>query len=139
MGLFIHILVQQLNFPTPAITESVLANTLVHEWFFNANPMVCRKAAADLGDRNYANGIRTLKVGERFVKERHRVLCGYVKPLEDPWGFPGLARKKAERALTEILQRPEYRTPEQQNRIHGQTTEPTHDGPHEEDNPNLGI
>ena len=101
--------------------------------------MVCRKAGTDLGDRSYADGIRTLKVGERFVKDRHRVYREYVQPLEDPWGFPGLAKRKAERAIVEIQKRPEYRTPELQVRTPSTTIGPTHNEPREDDNPNLGI
>lgn len=113
MGLALHVLVQSLNFPSAEITEGMLTNCLVHEWFFAANEAVIRKATADLGSKDYEADLRSLKPGERMVKDRnHGVYREYVPLLDDPWGFPGLGKKKAERALEEIKRtRPEYRTP----------------------------
>ena len=111
MGLALHTLVQSLNFPSTEITDGMLTNCLRHEWFFAANEAIVRKAASDLGSKEYEAGIRSLKPGQRYVKDRDRVFREYVPLLEDPWGFPGLARKKAQRALEEIKKRPEYRTP----------------------------
>lgn len=139
MGLFFHILIQQLNFPNAAITEAVLANTLVHEWYFNANPAVRRKASVDLGSRDYMNVIGSLKVGERMVKDRDRVYRDYVEPLVDPWGFEGLAKRKAERALVEIQKRPEYRTPTTRGRATNEAKAPNGNVIPEEENPQLGI
>lgn len=137
MGLFFHILVQQLNFPNAAITEAVLANTLIHEWYFNANPAVRRKASVDLGNRDYMNIIGTLKVGERMIKDRDRVYREYVEPLVDPYGFEGLAKLKSERALVEIQKRPEYRTPTTRGRSAAEA--PNSNVIPEKENPQLGI
>jgi hypothetical protein len=139
MGLSQHILVQQLNFPNASITECVLTNTLIHEWFYNTSPGVCRTAAADLGDREFAKTVRTLEVGERLVKDRRDVYREYVEPLADPWGFPGLAKKKAERALAEIRQRPEYWTPRNRNGGPNSSTGQESDETPEDDNPQIGI
>lgn len=146
MGLAVHTLVQSLNFPSTEITEGMLTNCLRHEWFFAANEAVIRKAVADLGSRETESELRNLQPGERFVKDRSRVFREYVPLLEDLWGFPGLGRKKAERALAEIkAMRPEYRTPQLP------TSSATEDAvsesedvdaplpPAESDNPNLGI
>lgn len=139
-GLFLHVLTQQLNFPTPAITETVLANTLVHEWFYNTSPAVCRAAAADLGDREIAQIIRTHEVGECSIKKRERVVWRkYVVPLENPWGWPALLARKGERALAEIQQRREYHTPEQLLPGEDNQRKPKHDQPTEDDNPQLAI
>ncbi len=138
MGLHIHILVQQLNFPTAAITDAVLANTLAHEWFFNANAAVRRQAAIDLGDREYADVIGRFKVGERAVKYKNIVYSEYVTPLDDPWGFEGLAERKAKRALLDIQARPEYRTPEPRTSQFNNDDEDDN-GPSEDNNPQVGI
>jgi len=139
-GLSQHVLTQQLNFPTPAITEGVLANTLVHEWFGNNSPTVRRVAAADLGDRQFAELIRTHRVGECSIKDRHTVVARhYVVPLENPWGWPELLQRKGERALHEIQQRPEYHTPSW-SPAGDQLERGTHDdSPPPDDNPLLGI
>jgi len=144
MGLAIHTLVQSLNFPSTEITEGMLTNCLRHEWFFAANEAVVRKAAADLGGKDYEEGLRSLKPGERYVKERNRVFREYVPMLDDPWGFPGLTKKKAQVALLQIEQRPEYRTPRvQAGRFvddAGRDQTVTDLPPiAEEDNPNVGI
>lgn len=146
MGLSLHTLVQSLNFPSTDITEGMLTNCLRHEWFFAANEAVVRKAAADLGSKDYEAGIRSLKPGERYVKDRDRVFREYVPLLRDPWGFPGLAKKKAQHALEEIKTRPEYRSPQL---ISGMSfPNPKSERPlrsnelpprSEEENPNLGI
>lgn len=148
MGLAIHTLVQSLNFPSQEITEGILTNSLRHEWYFAANEAVLRKAAADLGNKDYEADLRQLKPGERFVKDRASVYREYIPLLDDRWGFPGLAKKKAERALAEVLQRPEYRTPQ------ASATRVTNDSvpemgssprvdpefpPQEPENPNVGI
>jgi hypothetical protein len=139
-GLAQHVLTQQLNFPNPAITEGVLSNTLVHEWFGNNSPAVRRVAAADLGDREFADLIRTHRVGECSIKDRHTVVARhYVVPLENPWGWPELLKRKGERALREIQLRPEYHTPSwsppgddrEQGTSDGQTSP--------DDNPLVGI
>lgn len=112
MGLAIHVLVQNMNFPTSDITESLLTNCLRHEWFFAGSAAVIRQAIADLGSKDYEERLRSLRPGERLVKDRDEgIFWEYVPLLEDLWGLPGLAKKKADRALREILQRPEYRTP----------------------------
>jgi hypothetical protein len=146
MGLAIHILVQSLNFPSAEITEGLLTNCIRHEWFFAANQAVIRKAAGDLGGTQYEGELRSLKVGERFVKDRDRVSREYVPLLEDPWGFGGLARKKAQRALEEIKRRPEYRTPWVASGRFVEDTATAHQTPvdrpsppTEGDNPNVGI
>ena len=58
------------------------------------------QAAADLGSKDFEDQIRSLKPGERMVKERNRVFREYVPLLDNPWGFPSLLKKKAERAAT---------------------------------------
>jgi hypothetical protein len=145
MGLALHVLVQSLNFPSTDITEGMLNNCLRHEWFFAANEAVIRKAAADLGSKDFEPDLRNLQPGERFVKDRSRVFREYVPMLEDRWGFPGLAKKKAERALEEIKRRPEYRTPlieavpaaeDSASRREPPASDPE---PPENDNPNMGI
>lgn len=146
MNLHIHILVQTLDFPSSEITDAILTNCR-HEWFFNANEAVIRRAAADLGGRDYEPILRSLTAGERLVKDRNRVFREYVPMLEEPWGFPQLAKRKTERALAEIRRRPEYRTPAPSD---GQLTEEAGGTrpeppllppapPPEAPNPNLGI
>jgi hypothetical protein len=134
----LHVMVQNLNFPSVMLTEDLLTNCLRHEWFFTANATVAHKAAIDLGERDYEQQLRQLKPGERFVKERDRVYREYVPLLEDLWGFPGLGRKKAERALIEIQQRPEFRTPTMPAPTESVSQQPTRRRTAEE-NPNLGI
>jgi hypothetical protein len=79
---------------------------------------------------------KSLKVGERFVKQDHQVWKEYVELLEDPWGFPELTHKKALQALEEIRRRPEYQTPTTAvaHRRERQSRPPA-----DPDNPNLGI
>jgi hypothetical protein len=108
MGLDIHVLVQSLNFPNCHITDGVLTNCIRHEWMYAANAAMARKAADDLGNSDYEGRIRTLRVGQRFIKERDRVWFEEVPSLPNPWGFPQLAAKKTQRAIEEIRQRPEY-------------------------------
>jgi hypothetical protein len=108
MGLDIHVLVQSLNFPNSHITDGILTNCTRHEWMHAANAAVARKAADDLGSSDYEERIRTLRVGQRFVKERDRVWFETVPPLPNPWVFPQLAAKKIQRAIDEIRERPEY-------------------------------
>jgi hypothetical protein len=137
MGLSIHILVQSLDFPSASITTNVLTNCLRHEWFYTPNVAVARKAATDLGDPSYEEQIRSLRVGERIVKDHQNVYREYVEPVDDPWSFPGLARKKAERALEEIQQGPDYRSPELTLPKPAKSSfRPDHQEPN---NPNLGI
>ncbi|WP_145218225.1 type IV secretory system conjugative DNA transfer family protein [Gimesia alba] len=111
MGLDIHILVQSLNFPNSYITDGVLSNCVRHDWFYQANASVCNAAAADLGSPDYRDRIRTLGIGERFVKCRDKVYRERVHMLNDPWGVSGIAKSKARNALKEIYQRPEYWSP----------------------------
>ena len=135
------------QFPTADITDGILTNCLRHEWFFAANDAVVRKAAADLGGKEYINLLRALKPGERLVKDRDAgVFQEYVPLLEDPWGFPGLAEKKATLALEEIKKRPEYRLPQMSGSGFGDVSRPAADDlntsshlPPTDDNPNLGI
>jgi len=121
MGLDIHILVQSMNFPNSSVTDAVLTNCARHEWYYAANAAVARAAAADLGghDENSQTEvqakIRGLGVGQRYVKHHQNIFSETVKPLEDVWCFPGLADKKAHKALQQIRQRPEYRATEKQN------------------------
>jgi len=111
MGLDIHILVQSLNFPNAHITDGVLSNCVRHDWFYQANASVCTAAAADLGSPEYRDKIRTLGIGQRFVKCRDKVYREQVEMLADPWGVSGIAKVKARKALKEIYQRPEYWSP----------------------------
>lgn len=142
LNLHIHILVQSLDFPTADITDAVLTNALRHEWYFNAHEAAVRRAAADLGHKDYEGQIRNLKPGERLVKDRARVFREYVPLLPDPWGFPGLARKKAEQALREIRRRPEYVAPDEAPGAAAEPPRPARE-PYridpDERNPNLGI
>jgi hypothetical protein len=78
------------------------------------------------------------------VKERDRVFHEYVPLLEDPWGYEGLARKKAQRALEQVKRRPEYVTPYQTlgraGHVHTATEQPASSPlDHEPRNPHLGI
>ena len=108
MGLDIHILVQTLSFPNSQITDGVLTNCTRHEWMYAANAAVARKAADDLGDPDYADAIRRLQVGERYVKDRDQVCFETIPELPIPWILPQLAARKTLRALEEIRKRPEY-------------------------------
>jgi hypothetical protein len=113
MGLDITVLVQLLDFPNSDITKGVLANCLRHEWFYNSSADVLRAAAADLGKSEHsdrADEIRHFIVGQRYVKERHRVWRDRAKLLPDPWGLPGLSEQKTQQALTEIYQSEDYVT-----------------------------
>ena len=119
MGLDIHILVQLLDFPTADICNAVLSNSVRHEWYYNANPNVIRKAIDDLGlragDSFQGDELRSLKVGERWVKYRgktkERVWREQGQLLQNPWVLPRLATKKGFKALAEIRRRPEFQTP----------------------------
>jgi hypothetical protein len=139
MGLAIHVLVQSLNFPSSDITEALLTNCLRHEWYYAANEAVIRKAAADLGSKDYEAVLRTFSAGQRCVKDRNRVFYEYVPLLDDPWGFPGLSRKKASLALAEIKRRPEYRTPRLLTEAFADDAAAEEERPPERPNPNLGI
>lgn len=108
MGLDVHVLVQSLNFPSPYVTDGVLTNCTRHEWFYAANPAVARKAADDLGDPELAATIRSLKVGQRYIKERDRVFLDRVPSLPNLWIWPELAARKMQQAIAAIRQRPEY-------------------------------
>ncbi len=112
MGLDIDILVQSPNFGSPFILDAVLTNCIRHEWFYAANSAVASTGAADLGDPSYKSRLMQLQVGERFVKQHNKVYFERVQPLEDPWCFPGLAARKAGKALREIRARPEYQNGE---------------------------
>ena len=121
MGLDIHVLVQLLDFPSADICNGVLSNSIRHEWFYNANPNVIRKAVDDLGfsfESDKGSLIRSLKVGERWVKhrgrQRERVWREQVEMMANPWVFPRLAYKKAKKLLHQIRQRPEYQSPIEQ-------------------------
>ncbi len=97
-GLDFRVLVQNLNFPTTAITSDVLTNCVRHEWFFVASSDLQRKAVSDLGDQELRSGMISLKTGERFVKDRTRVYREYVTPLPDLWTYSGLGRARQGRA-----------------------------------------
>jgi hypothetical protein len=112
MGLDIHILVQSLTFPNSQITDGVLTNCTRHEWLYAANAAVARKAADDLGNSDLEETIRTLQVGERYIKERDQVWFDTVPKLPNPWILPQLAARKTERAIKEIRERPEYGVPQ---------------------------
>ena len=102
------IMVQTLDFPTSAITESVLNNTATHVWFCISSSKLAQQGAADLGDSNMKSSLRSLGVGECYVKTPGKCRRMKVKMSEDPWVFPGLSKKKAAAALKVIRQRPEY-------------------------------
>lgn len=111
-GLDLIVMVQMLDFPSTEITRGVLSNCLRHEWFFNANPDVIKKAAEDLGgtrDDDYMGQLRKLQVGERFIKERDRVWRDRAVLLPDPFGLPGLTEKKIEQAIVRMHESPDYR------------------------------
>lgn len=108
MGLDIYTIAQSLSFPTPQITEDVLSNSVIHEWYFTASSAVARRAADDLRDSQLANEISQLKTGERYVKDRNVVYRDKVPFIESPWVFPELTELKARRALDEIRKRPEF-------------------------------
>lgn len=126
-GLDCHVLVQLLDFPSARITEGVLSNAVRHEWYYNANPAVIRRAIEDLGLRapkdasgkltdDASSYIRSLEVGERWVKyrgkTRENIYRERVPKLRNPWVFPRLAKKKAFQALARIRKRTEYQRPE---------------------------
>ena len=109
-GLDCQILVQQ-PIQSKGISEQVFSNCVRHEWFYNSNVNVCRQAAADLGNPNAAEEIRSFCAGERYVRAGRQVFREYVPLLPDPWTIPGLADKKARIALAEIRRRPEFQSP----------------------------
>ncbi|MCA9051381.1 MAG: hypothetical protein KDA89_21735 [Planctomycetaceae bacterium] len=111
MGLDVHVLVQSPNFPSSFITDAVLTNCLTHTWFYAANDSVARMAAADLGDSELKNEVRSLTQGQCYIKRRHRVQRFSVPELSDPWSFPELSARKAMEAHLRILLRPEYQEP----------------------------
>lgn len=125
-GLDCHVLVQLLDFPSNKITEGVLSNAVRHEWYYNANPAVIRRAIEDLGLRppkgtdgklsdDASSFVRNLEVGERWVKYRgkvrEQVFRERVPQLQNPWTFPYLVKKKAWQALARIRDRSEYQRP----------------------------
>jgi len=110
MGLDVDIMVQNLNFGSSFVQENVLQNCMRHEWFYCGNAAVAQLGAADLGDSKYKEELMALARGVRYVKEHRDIYREYVKPLEDPWCFPGLAQKKAQKALWQIQKRPEYQS-----------------------------
>jgi hypothetical protein len=125
-GLDCHVLVQLLDFPSAKITEGVLSNAVRHEWYYNANQTVIRRALEDLGLRppkdadgkhvdDASSHMRSPEVGERWVKyrgkTRERVWRERVPELRNPWIFPRLARKRAWQALARIRKRPEFQRP----------------------------
>lgn len=113
-GLDFLVLVQSPSF-SKHTTEQLLSNAVRHEYFYQANDSVARAAASDLGDSNLRNEIRQLRIGERYVKDRHRVFKEYVEMMSDPWGYLGLSEAKARTALGEIRRsRPEYIQPSQE-------------------------
>ena len=105
----LHLTVQNLNFPTAAITESVLTNCGTHYWFGVGSSKLAQVGAADLGDPELKNTLLNLSVGECFVKVPGSYRRIRVQMSDDPWTFPGLSAKKAELALQNMKQRPEYR------------------------------
>jgi len=130
-----HALVQLLDFPSTKITDAVLSNAVRHEWYYNANSAVIRRAIEDLGLRSpkgsdgkliddASSYIRELEVGERWVKYRgtirEKVWRERVPELKNPWVFPRLARKKALEALARIRERPEYQRPGEDGSDHGE-------------------
>ncbi len=136
-GLDIDILVQNPNFPS-SFSDDIFTNCRRHEWYFCGHADVARLGAIDLGNPDYQHELMTLKVGERFVKQNHRVWKEYVELLEEPWGYPELTQLKALRALEQIRCRPEYKDALTiATRTHSQPTPPA--PPPEPDNPNLGI
>lgn len=139
-GLDMDILVQSPNFPGQDILDGVLTNCRRHEWFACGNSAVARMGAQDLGDPDYQAQLLTLEVGERIVKDHGQVFREYVQPLEDPWAFPGLAARKAQKALEIIYRRPEYRDGETPAMLTSQSrsSQPANP-PAEPHNPNLGI
>ena len=116
MGLDIHCLVQLLDFPSAAVANGVFSNCVRHEWYYNANAGVISKAMDDLGfGRGEAEGtesIRSLEVGERWIKHRsataEHVSRERVQMLQNPWGFGRLAAIKTNQALSRVRKRPEY-------------------------------
>ncbi|MCA9047181.1 MAG: hypothetical protein KDA89_00535 [Planctomycetaceae bacterium] len=111
MGLDVHVLVQSPNFPSSFITDAVLTNCLTHTWFYAANESVARMAAADLGDPDLKNEVRSLSQGQCYIKRRHNVQRFVVPPFKDPWTFPELSARKATEAHQRILLRSEYQEP----------------------------
>lgn len=138
MGLDCHLLIQTIGgFPTKFVQQNVMANCVRHEWYYNADPAIVSVAAADLGDPSYAERIRHQQVGERCVKDGHRVFSERVPELVNPWAYPQLLERYAAESLQTIRQRPEYVTPVPQSEDRRRPTEPPDDEP-DDDSP-LGI
>ncbi len=104
----VSIMVQTLDFPTAAITESVLNNTSAHYWFCVSSAKLAQQGAADLGKPEIKDSLRSLPVGQCYKKTPGSYRHIKVKRSADPWTFPGLIQAKAEEALKRIHQRPEY-------------------------------
>jgi len=107
-GLDVDILVQNPNYPTANIRDTVLQNCDRQRWFYCGDASVARIGANALGDSSLAERLMMLGPGEHYVKDHNKVYREYLPLLEDPWHFPGLSEKKAELALERMHERPEY-------------------------------
>ena len=124
----LKIMVQQLDFPSAAVTESVLNNTATHYWFGVESSKLAQQGAADLGDPELKNSLRSLGVGKCYIKTggQHRLLN--IQRSEDPWTYPGLAAAKAEEMLEIVRQRPEYQHRSQRKSSGEHATQPSNGG-----------
>ena len=112
----LKILVQDLSFPTSTITEGVLNNTGTHYWFCVSSSKLANQAAADLGNPQLKNSLRSLSVGQCYKKIPGSYQHVSIKRSENPWVYPELLQTKAEQALKRIRNRPEYQTRRPTNR-----------------------
>lgn len=137
-GLGLHILTQFLDFPA-GCTDGILTNCATRIYFQSPEPSTASRLGVDLGGsyktpgkatRHYRDGstfdvpkdiahpyaeeLRSLGVGECFVRQGHQTFRRKITPLPPCSKFPeDVQQTLLAGHLAVIKQRPEYHTPDQ--------------------------